>query len=26
ADGLYKQFGFRESAPASIGMIYQVGN
>ncbi|HAC0474311.1 TPA_asm: GNAT family N-acetyltransferase [Listeria monocytogenes] len=26
AHGLYKQFGFRESAPASIGMIYQVGN
>ncbi|EAD5868670.1 GNAT family N-acetyltransferase [Listeria innocua] len=24
ADGLYKQFGFRESAPASIGMIYQM--
>ncbi|MIV05097.1 N-acetyltransferase, partial [Salmonella enterica] len=23
---LYKQFGFRESAPASLGMIYQVGN
>ncbi|ENI8449125.1 GNAT family N-acetyltransferase [Listeria monocytogenes] len=22
ADGLYKQFGFQESAPASIGMIY----
>ncbi|HDM8964367.1 TPA: GNAT family N-acetyltransferase [Listeria innocua] len=24
ADRLYKQFGFRESAPASIGMIYQM--
>lgn len=24
ADDLYKQFGFRESAPASIGMIYQM--
>lgn len=24
ADRLYKQFGFRESEPASIGMIYQM--
>ncbi|HBM4255455.1 TPA: GNAT family N-acetyltransferase [Listeria innocua] len=24
ANRLYKQFGFRESAPASIGMIYQM--
>ncbi|MBF2475138.1 GNAT family N-acetyltransferase [Listeria seeligeri] len=24
ADNLYKQFGFCESAPASIGMIYQM--